>query len=182
MPKLKAKGLQWLKGFHLLAVSCWIGGAVSLISLYFLKAGISDGRVLYGINQSLHHVDMSIVVVPGAIGSLLTGLIYSLFSNWGFFKHTWLTVKWIVTLSAIVFGTFFLGPWESTMMEISGTLGMASLGNAAYLWNQTMNLFFGTLQVVILMITVFISIFKPWKTKKRSAPNWNPPEIDNKSV
>ena len=53
MPKLKAKGLQWLKGFHLLAVSCWIGGAVSLISLYFLKAGISDGRVLYGINQSL---------------------------------------------------------------------------------------------------------------------------------
>jgi len=168
MPKLKAKGLQWLKGFHLLAVSCWIGGAVSLISLYFLKNGVTDGAVLYGINQSLHHVDMSIVVVPGAIGCLLTGLIYSLFSNWGFFKHTWLTVKWVVTLSAIAFGTFFLGPWESTMMEISGKLGMASLGNSAYLYNQQMNLLFGTLQVVILMITVFISIFKPWRAKKRS--------------
>ncbi len=168
MPTLKAKGLQWLKGFHLLAVSCWIGGAVSLISLYFLKADITDGRVLYGINQSLHHVDMSIVVVPGAIGCLLTGLAYSLFSNWGFFKHTWLTVKWIVTISAIIFGTFFLGPWESTMMDISGKLGMASLGNSAYLYNQTMNLIFGTLQVVILMITVFISIFKPWRAKKRS--------------
>ncbi len=170
MPKLKAKGLQWLKGFHLLAVSCWIGGAVSLISLYFLKSGVTDGAVLYGINQSLHHVDMSIVVVPGAIGCLLTGLIYSLFSNWGFFKHTWLTVKWVVTLSAIVFGTFFLGPWEATMMEISGKLGMASLGNSAYLYNQQMNLLFGTLQVVILMITVFISIFKPWRAKKRSVP------------
>jgi len=168
MPKLKAKGLQWLKGLHLLAVSCWIGGAVSLISLFFLKSGVSDGAVLYGINQSLHHVDMSIVVVPGAIGCLLTGLAYSLFSNWGFFKHTWLTVKWIVTLSAIAFGTFFLGPWESTMMDISGKLGMASLGDSAYLWNQTMNLVFGTLQVVILMVTVFISIFKPWKAKKRS--------------
>ena len=182
MPKLKAKGLQWLKGFHLLAVSCWIGGAVSLISLYFLKAGISDGRVLYGINQSLHHVDMSIVVVPGAIGCLLTGLAYSLFSNWGFFKHTWLTVKWVVTLSAIVFGTFFLGPWESAMMEISGKLGMTSLGNSAYLYNQKMNLLFGTLQVVILMVTLFISIFKPWRAKKRSAANWNPPETERKSV
>lgn len=77
MPKLTANGVKWLKGFHLIAIACWVGGAVSLISLYFLKAGITDGRVLYGINQSLHHVDMSIVVVPGAIGSLLTGLAAS---------------------------------------------------------------------------------------------------------
>jgi hypothetical protein len=29
-----------------------------------------------------------------------------------------------------------------------------------------MNLIFGTIQVLVLMITVFISIFKPWKLKK----------------
>jgi len=166
MPKLKAKGLQWLKGFHLLAVSCWIGVAVSLISLYFLKKPVTDGAVLYGINQSIHHVDMSIVVVPGAIGCLLTGLGYSLFSNWGFFKHKWLTFKWIVTVTAIVFGTFFLGPWEAAMMDISGRIGILALGDNAYLWNQKMNLFFGTIQVLILMTTIFISIIKPWKTKK----------------
>ncbi len=166
MPKLNARGLRWLKGFHLLAVSCWIGGAVSLISLYFLKKPVTDGAVLYGINQSIHHVDMSIVVLPGAVGCLLTGLAYSLFSNWGFFKQTWLTVKWIVTVTAIVFGTFFLGPWESAMMEISGKLGISALGDAAYLYNQKMNLFFGTIQVLILMTTIFISIIKPWKTKK----------------
>ncbi|MEI6756735.1 MAG: hypothetical protein FDX18_07570 [Chlorobium sp.] len=168
MPKLKANGLKWLKGFHLLAVSCWIGGAVSLISLYFLKNPVTDSGVLYGINQSIHHVDMTIVVVPGAIGCLLTGLAYSLFSNWGFFKHTWLTVKWIVTVSAIIFGTFFLGPWETAMMEISGKIGISSLGDSAYLYNQTMNLWFGTLQVLILMVTIFVSIFKPWKSKKES--------------
>ncbi len=165
MQKLTTNGVKWLKGFHLIAVTCWVGGAVSLISLYFLKAGITDGRVLYGINQSLHHIDMSIVVVPGAIGSLLTGLAYSLFTNWGFFKHNWLTFKWIVTITAILFGTFFLGPWESTMMEISGKLGMAALGDAAYQYNQSMNLWFGALQVMILMITIFVSILKPWRKK-----------------
>ena len=87
MPRLKAKGLKWLKGFHMIAVSCWVGGAVALILLYFLKEGVTDGEVLYGINQSIHHVDMAIIVIPGAFGCLLTGLIYSLFSNWGFFKH-----------------------------------------------------------------------------------------------
>ncbi len=39
MKKLTAKGLKWLKGFHLIAAACWIGGAVSLLALYFLKDG-----------------------------------------------------------------------------------------------------------------------------------------------
>ncbi len=62
MRKLSAKGLKWLKGIHLIAASSWIGGAVSLLSLYFLKAGVTDSSELYGINRSIHHVDMNIVV------------------------------------------------------------------------------------------------------------------------
>ena len=159
--------MNWLKGFHLIAVSSWIGGAVSLLALYFPKEGVNDGGVLYGINRSIHHVDMNIVVIPGAIGSLLTGLFYSLFSHWGFFKHNWLTFKWIVTVTAILFGTFFLGPWETAMMEISGKIGLASLTDSAYLFYQQMNLMFGTLQVLVLIITLFVSILKPWKSKKQ---------------
>ena len=166
MPKLGARGLRWLKGFHLIAVSCWIGGAVALILLYFLKNRVTDGNVLYGINQSIHHVDMVVVVIPGAFGCLITGFLYSAFSNWGFFKHKWLIFKWIVTVAAILFGTFFLGPWETTMMEISGKLGMASLNDQWYLYNQKMNVIFGGIQCIVLMIIVFISIFKPWKKKK----------------
>lgn len=168
MKKLSARGVKWLKGFHLIAVASWIGGAVSLLALYFLKIGVEDGGVLYGINKSIHHVDMNIVVIPGAVGSLLTGLLYSLFSNWGFFKHNWLTFKWIVTVTAILFGTFYLGPWETAMMEISGKIGIASLTDSTYLYNQQMNLIFGTLQVLVLIITVFVSILKPWKSKKRA--------------
>jgi len=165
MKKLGAKGLRWLKGFHLIAVSCWIGGAVSLLLLYFLKSDVADGGVLFGINQSIHHVDMAVVVIPGAFGCLLTGLVYSVFSNWGFFKHNWLIFKWVVTVSAIVFGTFWLGPWETAMMEISGELGMQALQDRAYLYSQRMNLLFGALQCSVLVSTVFISVFKPWKKK-----------------
>jgi len=166
MAKLKARGLKWLKGLHIIAVACWIGGAVALLLLYFLKGGVTEGGVLYGINKSIHHVDMAVVVIPGAFGCLVTGLVYSLFSNWGFFKHKWLVLKWIVTVLAILFGTFFLGPWETNMMEISGKLGLACLSDPEYLHNERMNLMFGALQVLVLMATVFISIFKPWKAKR----------------
>lgn len=157
MFKLKSQQLKWLKCFHLIAVSCWVGGAVSLMLLYFLKSGVADGGVLYGINQSIHHVDKIVVVIPGAFGCLVTGLIYSSFSNWGFFKQTWLIFKWIVTVSAIIFGTFFLGPWETTMMEISGKLGMSSLSDQAYLYNERMNFTFGFIQVLVLILRVPLS-------------------------
>jgi len=35
--------------------------------------------------------------------------------------------KWAIIVAAILFGTFFLGPWETRMMEISGTLAAGEL-------------------------------------------------------
>jgi hypothetical protein len=151
----------------MIAVASWVGGAISLMLLYFLKNGITDGGVLYGINQSIHHVDMTVVVIPGAFGCLVTGLIYSVFSNWGFFRHNWIILKWAVTISAILFGTFFLGPWETRMMELSGTLGLSAISDPVYAHNERMNFIFGGLQCLVLMVTIFISIFKPWKSKKK---------------
>jgi hypothetical protein len=33
MKKLGKNGLKWLKGFHPIAVNCWIGGGVALVLL-----------------------------------------------------------------------------------------------------------------------------------------------------
>ncbi|EGB14352.1 hypothetical protein DND132_1139 [Pseudodesulfovibrio mercurii] len=163
MMKLGTTGQKWLKGLHICAAACWVGGGVALILLYFLKPGVTDGGVLYGMNQAIHHVDTFVVVIPGAFGCLLTGLAYSLFTGFGFLKHGWVILKWVVTVSAIVFGTVCLGPWERAMMDISGALGIGALGDAAYLYNERMNFIWGLVQVAILLATVFISVFKPWK-------------------
>jgi uncharacterized membrane protein len=158
---------KWLKGLHLLAVACWVGGGVSLLMLYFLKQGVDDGGVLHGMNRAIHHVDMAVVVVPGAFGCLLTGLAYSLFTGWGFFRHGWLILKWVVTVGAIVFGTFCLGPWETAMMEISGQLGIAALADPDYLANQRLNFTWGAVQVAILAALIWVSVFKPWKNLRK---------------
>jgi hypothetical protein len=52
------------------------------------------------------------------------------------------------------------------MMEISGKLGMSSLSDQAYLYNERMNFIFGAIQVLILVTRIFISILKPWKPRK----------------
>lgn len=163
--KLSARWLRLLKVVHLVTASCWIGGAVSLILLYFAKSEVRDPGVLVGINASIHHVDMMVVVIPGAFGCLITGLGYSLFSHWGFFRHRWIAVKWVITISAILFGTFYLGPWEENMLRISEQIGIKAVDDPDYLYSQRMNLICGIIQTSILIATVWVSVFKPWKRK-----------------
>jgi hypothetical protein len=41
------------------------------------------------------------------------------------------------------------------------------LSDPEYLYNEKMNLIFGTIQVLVLITTIFVSIYKPWKPVKR---------------
>lgn len=163
MKKLGAKGLKWLKGFHLIAVCCWLGGAVAVVLLYFLKGDVNDGGVLFGINQSIHFVDISVIIIPGGIGCFITGLGFGFFSRFGFFRHGWIIFKWISFVVAAINGTFLLGPWEMGMVNISGKMGLAALNDVNYLYYQKMYLIIGALQCLLILLTIFISIFKPWK-------------------
>ncbi|WP_243547246.1 hypothetical protein [Pseudodesulfovibrio tunisiensis] len=169
MDVLGSTSRKWLKGLHLVAVCSWVGGALALTLLHFLKSGVTDGGELYGINRAIHHVDMLVVVIPGAFGCLLTGLAYSALTGWGFFRHGWIFCKWVVTIAAILFGTFCLGPWEERMMELSGLFGAEALSNAEYLRSQTLNFYWGGAQLAVLTVMVFISIFKPWKHRAKQA-------------
>jgi uncharacterized membrane protein len=166
MLKLGARGQRWLKTLHLFAVACWVGGAVSLMQLHLLRLEpLPQGGALAGIDMAAHAVDMGVVVLLGAMSCLCTGLAYSVCTGWGFFRHRWLTVKWALTVAAIVFGTACLGPWETAMGEISARLGLGALSDPDYLWNRRMNLGFGLVQVLALVFTLWLSVFKPWKTK-----------------
>jgi hypothetical protein len=44
----------------------------------------------------------TILRIPGAIGSLLSGLVYSLFTYWGWFKHRWITVNWCINPYGVI--------------------------------------------------------------------------------
>ena len=163
MKKCTPQQQRVLKTVHLLAAACWFGGAVSLLMLYFAKSGVTDGGELIGFNTAGHWIDTAVVVVPGAFGCLITGLLYGLFTGWGFFRHRWIIFKWVATVAMILFGMTCLGPWEERMLELSRQSGLAALQMAAYLDAERMNFIFGVVQAVLLACVVGISVFKPWR-------------------
>ena len=99
--KLKKTGLKWLKMLHLICVCCWLGGALALFAINLHQSQASSQAMLNGMNLSAHLVDVWIIIIPGANGCLVTGLIYGLFTNWGFVKHRWIAVKWLLTIPVL---------------------------------------------------------------------------------
>jgi hypothetical protein len=51
-----------------------------------------NGGMLNGIDVSMKFID-DFIITTSAFGVLLTGSIYALFTNWGFFKHKWIIGK-----------------------------------------------------------------------------------------
>ena len=127
-----------------------------------IQNGGGAGEALFGRDVAARLVD-DFVVIPGAMGSLLTGLIYSLFTPWGFFKHRWVAVKWLITLYGVLFGTFFLGPWLNSLAPVSAKLGGGAMGDYAYMRARDLNSFWGGVQICTLLFALVISVLKPWR-------------------
>jgi hypothetical protein len=141
------------------------------VSLTILNAFLTGlpAHELHGLDRAMRFID-DFVIIPGAMGSLFTGLIYSLWTNWGFCTYRWVMVKWAITLFGVFFGTFFLGPWLNGMEEISGRIGDAALADPVYLHNKAMNMWGALLQVTGLAAAVAVSVIKPWGKRKAGGP------------
>ncbi len=165
MKKLSASGQRWLKCFHVLSAGVWVGTAAALATKQFFVTPSGEGE-LFGILSTLDFIDMYILV-PGAMGTLITAIIYSVWTNWGWFRHRFITVKWIICLFGISFGTYPLGPWLSGMTGISEAKGLASFGDPIFLHYRSMLFIFGPFQALTIVFAFFLSVLKPWRKSEK---------------
>jgi hypothetical protein len=162
MKKVSGKGVKVIKLIHLVFVFMWLGGGIALLLGLFLSQpeNIHEYYMKYRILMIIENY----LVIPGAMGNLLLGFVYGLYTKWGFFKHTWVTIKWILTVLVILFGIFFLGPWLTSILK------MLKPHNPSVLSSESIENFIelsklGSLQIVVLLFMVYLSVFKPFKIR-----------------
>ena len=94
------------------------------------------------------------VIVPCGLAALLTGVIQSLATEWGLFRHYWVLVKFVLTIAAVVVLVLHM-PTVGRVTELTlsgadfGTLRIQLLVHAA-----------GGL--LVLLTATVLSIYKPW--------------------
>lgn len=162
MKTLNPTGMKWLKTFHILFAILWIGCGVSM---NFLRITItpSSPEEKYFLSLSIKLLD-DLLIYGGVLGIILTGLIYGIWTKWGFFRQRWLTVKWILTLVMVLIGWIVMGPAVTGNVHENPAWYLTE--NEIYCHNLEVSALWGPIQLTLLFIVVLISVFKPWKSRK----------------
>ncbi len=149
-----------LKTLHVFSACLWLGASASVILLLNVCGWSSDIKELAVINKGFTYLDFALII-PGAVGSLITGFLMCKTTGWGFFRDRWVIAKWAATLIGILVGAALLGPWQIQMLKLTSQ-GEAGILTDAYNSIRMAFAVVGLLQVILLIATITISVKKPW--------------------
>ena len=166
MKKLSATGRAWLKGFHIVCTCAWVGAGVCMFLLNFV-ARPDNSHDLYVVMAALKLID-DWVIIPAAVGSLLTGLLISWLTPWGFFKWRWVSVKWALTMTMTLFGIFYLSPWLHEMAAIADVDPAGALQNEIFRTDRWLLSLSGGPMFLAMFFLVFVSVIKPWSSRAKA--------------
>lgn len=158
---MNQNGKSLVKTLHILSASLWLGASASVVLLQCLRGWSGNRQELSALNHNFSILDFALII-PGAVGSLLTGFWICKTTNWGFTRYRWVIVKWIGTLCGILVGSALLGPWQMQMVNLSSQLETASITGSPYDLIRLLFTLVGLLQVILLVSIVTISVRKPW--------------------
>ena len=164
MKKIGPSGMKWLKTIHVFLVVVFFGGILSSLALN-LHINLDKYEDSY-LNYKNIIVISDNVVRWGAIGTLLVGLIYGFFTNWGFFKHRWVGVKFILYIIQTIVGIFIIDKLMIFNMELLESQKELALSNPIFIRNHEIRQYAIYFQVVVTTFIFIISFLKPWRKRK----------------
>jgi len=166
MKKWSPTAMKWLKIVHLILVALFFGGIMSSVALNF---GIDLQQYDKTLDSYRAMVQVSDQIVRiGAVGTLLVGFIYGIFTSWGFFKHRWITVKWILFIIQTLIGIFVVDKLMVANMTMLDQQQATAISNPSFIQNHTFRQYAVIVQIGITLFIIAISVLKPWKKKKSS--------------
>ena len=97
------------------------------------------------------------VIVPLCLASLLTGIVQSLGTPWGLFRHYWVLIKLLLT----VFATIVLLLQTGAISFLAGAAAETTFSAADHHDLRTSLVLHAGGGLVVLLLTTILSVFKP---------------------
>lgn len=161
MPRLSIGKKNWLLSAHIGFAALWTGTVLSMFLLSLRNTKSVNADVLNTLDSAINLLD-DWIVIPSAIGSVVTATFLCWMTNYGFTKFYWVITKWVLTTGLVLFGTFWLFPWGNAAEKLSGQEGLQALNNLVYGFDAKGVLLGTLIQVLSLVVIIGISVLKPW--------------------
>jgi len=158
---ISMKQKKWLLVLHLIFSAIMLGTSVVLLILSITAATVHEPGVLLACYTSMHVLSET-SMRASTIGTIVTGILLSVWTHWGLLKYYWIIAKEVLTAATIL-----LGPIGIYMWTLRGIALIDSPNQGAFIANS-LYLFIGIgLQIASLVAMFVISVFKPWGKRGR---------------
>jgi Predicted integral membrane protein (DUF2269) len=156
---------------HITLSGGWIGAVAGYIALDVVAATSRDTQTLRAAYLGMELIAWY-VIVPLALASLLTGLIMSLGTRWGLFRHYWVLISLLLTIIATV--VLLLETQTINVFADIAADPRTSDDDLRALGNTLVHSVGGT---VVLLVILVLNVYKPrgmtrygWRTQHVKNP------------
>src|SRR5262245_2741612 len=94
---------------HVLVSVAWFGAVAAFLALSIAGLRSDEAQTVRGSYVAMDLITWW-VIVPFALCSFLTGVIQSLGTTWGLFRHDWIIAKLLLTVVATLILLVHTGP------------------------------------------------------------------------
>ena len=140
---------------HLAVSVGWIGAIAAYISLDVTASTANDVGLLRAAYLGMDAI-VRYTIVPLAVATLLTGLVVSLGTKWGLFRHWWVLISLLLT----IFATAVLLAETRTISSFAELAADAD-SSGDYLRARGGTLLHSVGGVAVLLAILVLNVFKP---------------------
>ena len=138
----------------------WIGAAAAFFALSIAGMTSQSAEVVRSAYLSMNLISLYIIV-PLSLAALATGLIQSLGTPWGLFRHYWVVIKFFLTvLSVVVLVLHQYTAVAAAARIVSGADGVlpsTKLSSIEFVLVRASGL-----GMLVLLVATTLSVYKPW--------------------
>jgi hypothetical protein len=139
---------------HVVSSVGWLGAIVAFLALAITGLTGQNAPIVRAVYLAAEPITW-FVIVPFALASLLTGIVQSLGTTWGLFRHYWVLFKLLLTVVA----TVVLLLYTQTVGFFADVAAQSS-GDLRQLQAPTFVLHSGAALALLLAATV-LAVYKP---------------------
>src|ERR687898_3560062 len=140
---------------HIALAVGWIGAVAGYMALDVAAATSQDAQTLRACYLAMELIAWY-VIVPLALASLLTGLVMSLGTKWGLYRHYWVLISLLLTILATV--VLLVETQTSSYFADIAADPTTSSDNLRALGSTLVHSVGGTM---VLLVIVVLNMYKP---------------------
>jgi len=141
---------------HVISSVGWFGAVAGFLALAVAGLASQDAEIVRGAYLAMELTGW-FVIIPLSLVSLLSGVVLSVGTTWGLFRHYWVVAKIVITIPAIALLLLHMQP-ISRMARVAAetTLTGADLSGL-----RIQLVAYAGAALVVLLVATVLSMYKP---------------------